>query len=90
MGLAVATAHRRKAGRNDATGGAFGFLTLIQFAVRPERPPDFSVGAFFFTGLPTYCCVIDPLGVVAPLTATKLLPAVAIDPPEIEKFVLLS
>ena len=39
----------------------------------------------------SYCCVIDPLGAWEPLTATKLLPPVAIvPPPEIEKFVLLS
>ena len=32
----------------------------------------------------SYCCVIDPLGAWEPLTATKLLPPVAIVPPEIE------
>ena len=38
----------------------------------------------------SYCCVMVPLGAWEPLTATKLLPPVAIVPPLIEKFVLLS
>ncbi len=31
-----------------------------------------------------YCCVMDPLGTVEPLTATLLSPLVAITPPAIE------
>jgi len=57
-------------------------------AVRAPRPPLTVVQGIGRVGC--YCRVMEPLGTVAPLTATLLSPLVAIVPPVIEKFVLLS